>query len=154
MGHDPKFMWIEHERHFMFHHLRESLNPWMTIFPIFCGFEWKLETILCGFMWDCKNYRNWAWTGFHNVELKWNVILWNAKHCFLAWTSIHQLITSYNSWNNHFWPLVGTAKMCFMIVFLFTFLSAVCKDRPKWTCTSQTQITSFEKAILDLGHTL
>ena len=28
---------------------------------------------------------NWAWTGFHNLELYWNVILWRAKQCFLAW---------------------------------------------------------------------
>ena len=25
------------------------------------------------------------WKGFHNLELKWNVILWNAKHCLRAW---------------------------------------------------------------------
>jgi len=23
--------------------------------------------------------------GFHNLELKWNMISWNAKHCFRAW---------------------------------------------------------------------
>ena len=34
---------------------------------------------------SCLNYWNWAWTGFHNSELKWNVIPWNAKHCFQPW---------------------------------------------------------------------
>ena len=33
-----KFTWIEREREFTFHHLRESWNQWMTIFPIFCDF--------------------------------------------------------------------------------------------------------------------
>ena len=33
-----KFTWIEREREFMFHHLWESWNPWMTIVLIFRDF--------------------------------------------------------------------------------------------------------------------
>ena len=36
-----KFTWIECERDFTFHHLREPWNPWMTTFPIFRNFDWK-----------------------------------------------------------------------------------------------------------------
>ena len=38
-----KFTWIESECDFMIHHLRESWNPWITIFPIFRDFEWKIS---------------------------------------------------------------------------------------------------------------
>ena len=44
---------------------------------------WKIMKQIC--VWFYVNYRNRAWTGFHNLKLKWNVILWNAKNCFGAW---------------------------------------------------------------------
>ena len=48
-----KFTWIEFERVLMFHHLRESQNPWMTIFLISREFEWKSSKILRNFTGNC-----------------------------------------------------------------------------------------------------
>ena len=83
----PKFPWIECEWDFTFHHLRETWNPWMTIFPIYWDFEWIRSKFLCEFIWIHWNSWNRARTGFHNhnLELKWNVIQWNAKNCFQEW---------------------------------------------------------------------
>ena len=33
----------------------------------------------------CVNYRNCVWTRFNNLEMKRNVIPWNAKPCFRVW---------------------------------------------------------------------
>ena len=51
-------------------------------FPIF---SWFWVKKLANFSVNCYNYRKWAWTGFHILELKWNVIPWNARNCFWAW---------------------------------------------------------------------
>ena len=96
-----KLTWIKHEHDFMFHHLREQWNQWMTIFPFFLDFEWKSGKSLRDFTWNCKNYGNWAWAGFHILELKWNVI-WSAwifrkreftepitSNCYFKWFFIH-----------------------------------------------------------------
>ena len=40
---------------------------------------------LSDFTWNHWNYMNYEWTWIHDIELKWNVILWNAKNCFWAW---------------------------------------------------------------------
>ena len=69
----------------MFHLLREPWNPWMTISIILHDFEWKTSKLLRDFMWNCKNYGHRMWSAFHNLELMWNMIPWNAKNCFRAW---------------------------------------------------------------------
>ena len=32
-----------------------------------------------------QNFQNWALMVFHNLELRWKMIPWNAKHYFQAW---------------------------------------------------------------------
>ena len=64
-------MGILHELDFTFHHLCKLLNLPMTIFPIFCDFEWKNSTFWHNFTW---NRHNWARTWFHNLEQKENMI--------------------------------------------------------------------------------
>ena len=48
------------------------------------------------FTWNLWNNRNWEWTVFPNLELKWNVILWNAKNCFSSWI-FRELKFTYSS---------------------------------------------------------
>ena len=57
------------------------------------SFEWKTSWFLRDFTWNRKTYCNQAQLRFHNLELKWNVILWNGKNCFRAW--IHWPITKW-----------------------------------------------------------
>ena len=65
--------------------LSETWNRWMTIYPGYCDFVWKNCQFLPDFTWNHWNYMNYEWTWIHDIELKWNVILWNAKNCFWAW---------------------------------------------------------------------
>ena len=37
----PIYSWIESERDFSYHHLRETWNLWLTFLPIFCDFKWN-----------------------------------------------------------------------------------------------------------------
>ena len=57
----------------------------MMIFIILHNFEWKNNKLLRHFMWNRKNYGHQMWSAFHNLELMWNMIPWNAKNCFWAW---------------------------------------------------------------------
>ena len=80
-----RFSWIERKCDFIFHHFRKPWNPWMTIFPIFVNLQWRSFKILHDFTWNGYIYRNWAWMGFYNLELKWKVIVRNAKNYFQTW---------------------------------------------------------------------
>ena len=77
---------------------------WMAIFPIFRNFEWKTCRFLYDFMWKRYDHINQVWTGFHNLELKWDVITWNAKKNFHAFFCEHKFIdpslisTTFVSW--------------------------------------------------------
>ena len=75
--------WIERQHDFTFHHLRETWNLWMTIFPSFRDIEWNFSMSLR--VIAVFTYVNQAWMGFHNLEQKWKVISWNAKNCFQVW---------------------------------------------------------------------
>ena len=77
----------------MFQPLRDLWSAWMTIFSIFCDFKW---------------------TWLHNLELKWKVMLWNAKNCVnFPWNdcihldhcTLHTLLGSFSRKpsSHYFW---------------------------------------------------
>ena len=78
-----KFTWIKHERNFTFHHFPEPWNLWMTNFPFLRVFK-NWQSFLLYSVISLK-LRELAWMGFNNLELRWNVIPWNAKYCLRAW---------------------------------------------------------------------
>ena len=43
----------------------------------------KIATVWRDFMWNCSNHRNHVWMEVNSLELKWIMILCNAKNCFL-----------------------------------------------------------------------
>ena len=51
IGHGQN-LWIERDCDFTCHHLREPWYLWMTIFLIFCDFEWKISRGFHVFMWN------------------------------------------------------------------------------------------------------
>jgi len=73
-----KFAWIKCECNFTVHHLHETKNSRMTIFPIFRHFEWKTSPFQCHFTRKHWNYVIQAWMGIHDIELRWNMIPWKA----------------------------------------------------------------------------
>ena len=88
-----KIYLIERERDFISHHLRETLNPWIAILPIFRDFKWKTCQTQRDFTWNGWNYANRAITEINYIALKWKVIPWNAKTCFQAWIFREREIT-------------------------------------------------------------
>ena len=86
MGCDQNFreLRIKSERDFAYHHLHETeICEWL--FSPFIMILKKRSKCLRKLIWNRWNSWNLLWTGFHNLELKWNLILWNAKNCFQAW---------------------------------------------------------------------
>ena len=79
-----KITWIKGKCDFTTHHMRETLNPWKTIYPIFRDFEWKTCQFQHRFTYNCWNYVSWTSMGIHNIEPNQNVIPWNAENCFRA----------------------------------------------------------------------
>ena len=69
-----RFSWIERKCDFIYHHFRELWNPWMTIFPISCNFEWKIGQF----------FRDFTLTGIGR-ERDWKVIPLNVGNCFKVW---------------------------------------------------------------------
>ena len=58
----------------------------------------KISELVVDFTWNQWNYGNRAWKGFHNLELKWNVILWNVENCLEAWIFRESEFTRSNNW--------------------------------------------------------
>ena len=50
---------------------------------------------------------NWTWSGIHNIELKWNVILWNAENCFQAW-----IFREHEFTDRHLFIYFSVAEIC------------------------------------------
>ena len=67
-------------------------NSYFTICVNSGLFEWQFSLFflifsekLEWFKWYRIEYRYQTWIGFHNLELKWNASLWNAKDCLRVW---------------------------------------------------------------------
>ena len=59
MGHDQNLR----DCNFTFHHFREPRTPWMTIFPIFCDFEWEKKQNVAWFLVKWLELREWGMNG-------------------------------------------------------------------------------------------
>ena len=80
-GSRTKFMLIECERYFTCHHLHETWNLWISIFPIFMIVIGNLDN----FSMILGKIAEITWTRIHEIELKWKVIPWNAEYYFQVW---------------------------------------------------------------------
>ena len=60
-----KFLWINCECDFNSHHLHETRNLWMPIFPLL-WFWVKTCQFHGGITCNCRKYVNWAWTKIHD----------------------------------------------------------------------------------------
>ena len=69
-----------------FTHLYEPCTPWLAIFPTYFELEWKTCKFLSDFTRHQYKDGNWVRTAFHNLGLKWYMILWgwDAENCFQA----------------------------------------------------------------------
>ena len=98
----------------------------VTIFPIFHAFEWNISQLFCEFTCNRLNYWNWAWTGFHNSELKWNVILWNAKHWFRMW--IFRKCEFLKTWYFLLWPTLFQIQIALLEIYFSTKQKRLCQN--------------------------
>ena len=65
----------------------KSVNDNFLHFSWFWEKNCKIQRIQHDFTRNQSNYVIRAWTGIHDLELKWNMSLWNATNCFWAWIS-------------------------------------------------------------------
>ena len=93
MGHDQKSTWIKCERHFMFHHLRKPLTPWMTIFPTFCRFEWKIRK---HFVWFYVRFKELQDLGMNGISQFRTEVKHDSLKCKTLLSSVNLNSTTYH----------------------------------------------------------